>query len=116
MALKAGQLNRRIQIQSQSTSQDSFGQPVTTWTTVLCTWARIDIQQSALIYSTAEFMSKVTYRITIRWQPTVVIAANQRVVYKDAITTHTYEIQAVLNTKAANKEIVLMAYELGGSA
>lgn len=113
--MQAGKLNRRIQIQSQSTSQDGFGQPQTTWTTVLCTWASIDIQGSQLLYSTAEFMSKVAYRITLRWQPNVAIAANQRVVYIDAMgTTHTYEIQAVLNTKAANKEIVLMAYELDG--
>ena len=82
---------------------------------MLCTWASIDIQNSALIYSTAEFMSRVNYRITIRWQPSIVIAPNMRVIYMDCLgTTHTYEIQAVLNTKVANKEIVLMAYELDG--
>lgn len=114
--ISAGKMNRRISIQSESVEQDAFGQPLTTWTTVLRTWASIDIQNSALIYSTAEFMSRVNYRITIRWNPEIAISAKQRIVYKDAITTHTYEIQAVLNTKAANKEIVLMAYELGGSA
>lgn len=115
--MQSGKLNRRIKIQSQSTSQDSFGQPSATWTTILNTWASIDIQNSALIYSTAEFMSRVNYRITIRWNPCVAIAANQRIIHVDSMgITHTYEIQAVLNTKAANKEVVLMAYELGGSA
>jgi SPP1 family predicted phage head-tail adaptor len=113
--MQSGRLNRRIEIQAPATGQDSFGQPLTTWTTILRTWAALDIQNSALIYSTAEFMSKVTYRITIRWQPNIVIAPNQRVVSIDAIgTKHTYEIQAVLNDKAANKQITLMCYELDG--
>lgn len=115
--MQSGKLNRRIEIQSQSTSQDSFGQPLTTWTTILCTWASLDIQGSQLLYSTSEFMSKTAWRITIRWQPSIVIAPNQRVLYIDSLgTKHTYEIQAVLNDKTANKQITLMCYELETSA
>jgi SPP1 family predicted phage head-tail adaptor len=115
--IPAGKLNRRISIQSQSTSQDSFGQPLTTWGTVLQTWASIDIQGSQLLYATAEFISKVAYRMTIRWTPNVVISADQRVVYIDSLgTTHTYEIEAVLNDQAANRQITLMCYELNGAS
>lgn len=115
--MNVGKLNRRIEIQSQSTSQDSFGQPMTTWTTILCTWAALDIQGSQLLYSTSEFMSKTAWRITIRWQPSVIITPNQRVIYIDSLgSPHTYEIEAVLNDKAANKLITLMCYELETSA
>jgi len=113
MALNSGKLNRRISLQSQSEAQDDFGQPLTTWTTYLQTWANIDIQNSQLKFATAEFVSKVTYRITIRY-PRVPVAANDRIVYTDTMGQHIYEIQACLNTKAANKELVLMAYELDG--
>jgi hypothetical protein len=39
-----------------------------------------------------------------------------RIVYTEATTgvTHTFEIQAVLNTAQANRELILMAYELNG--
>ena len=60
----SGKLNRRIAIQTQSTSPDAFGQPVQVWTTAYQAWASIDIQSSQLIYSTAEFMAKTTHRIS----------------------------------------------------
>jgi SPP1 family predicted phage head-tail adaptor len=112
-----GQLNRRIQIQSQTTAQDAAGQEQQTWSTLYCCWASIDIQASQLIYNTAEFISKVTHRITMRWTSSVVIEPNMRVVYTEATTgvVHTYEIQAALNTRQANRELVLMAYELNAA-
>lgn len=114
--MESGKLNRRIQIQVQSTTQDSFGQPLQTWSTIYSCWASIDIQASQLIYSTAEFLSKVTYRITLRWTSSVVIAANQRVLYIEPMTgvTHTFEIQSVLNDETANRQITLLCYELNG--
>lgn len=112
----AGKLNRRVQIQSQSTTQDTLGQELRTWETVYTCWAAIDVQASQLLYNTAEFISKVTHRITMRWTSSVVIAANQRIVYTEATTgvVHTYEIQAALNTKQGNRELVLLCYELEG--
>jgi SPP1 family predicted phage head-tail adaptor len=113
--MQAGKLNRRIAIQSQTTAQDSFGQELQTWTQVYACWANISVQNSQLINATAEFVSKVTHRVTLRYTSSVVIAANQRVVYKEQVTgvIHTYNIEAVLNTEQANKEIVVLAYEIG---
>lgn len=112
--MQAGKLNRRIQIQSQSTTQDGFGQPVQTWTTQYTCWASIDIQASQLIYSTAEFISKVTHRITMRWTSSVVIKPNMRIVYTEPTTgvVHTYEIQALLNDQQRNRQLIAMCYEL----
>jgi SPP1 family predicted phage head-tail adaptor len=114
--MQSGKLNRRIQIQSQSTAQDAAGGEVQTWNTVYSCWASIDIQGSQLVYSTAEFMSKTTYRITLRWTFSVIVSANQRVVYTEPTTgvTHIYTIEAVVNDKAANKQIMLLCYELQG--
>jgi SPP1 family predicted phage head-tail adaptor len=115
--MNIGKLNKRVQIQTQTTSQDAFGQPQQTWTTVYTAWAAIDIQASQLLYATAEFVAKVTHRITLRWTSSVVIAANQRIVYTEPTTgvVHTYEIQALLNTRQANRELIAMAYELDGA-
>jgi SPP1 family predicted phage head-tail adaptor len=114
--MDTGKLNRRIQIQSLGTAElDAFQQPLpAAWSPIYKCWANIDIQGSQLVYSTAEFMSKVAHRITIRYTSSVIFTAKQRIVYTEPTTgvVHTYEIEAVLNPNQANKEIILMAYEL----
>jgi len=112
--MSAGRRNRRIQIQTQTTAQDGNGQPLQTWTTAYTCWASIDIQSSQLIYATAEFIDKVTHRIGALWTSSFVFAADQRIVYTEATTgvVHTYEIQAVLNDKQGNRNLILMCYEL----
>jgi SPP1 family predicted phage head-tail adaptor len=112
--VNAGKLNRRIQIQTQTTTQDALGQPLQTWATVYTCWASIDIQASQLLYSTSEFMDKVTHRIEMRWTFSNVIQASQRVVYTEPTTgiVHTFEIIAPLNDKQANRKLILMCYEL----
>jgi head-tail adaptor len=119
-----GLLNRRIQIQSQTGAgsdpcanrDDAGGLLPAAWTTIYTCWASIDIQGSQLLYSTAEFISKVTYRITIRWTSSVVFAANQRIVYTEATTgvVHIYTIEAVLNDQQGNQQITLLCYTLDG--
>jgi SPP1 family predicted phage head-tail adaptor len=110
-------LNRRIQIQQQTTTQDSFGQEQQTWNTVYTCWAEIDIQQSQLIYSTAEFVSKVTHRITIRWTFSEVFVPNMRIVFTEPYTnvTHTYNIEAITNPKQQNFWLIFLCYELNAS-
>lgn len=117
--MQSGKLNRRIQIQAQSTTSDldAFSQPTpASWQTVYSCWANIDVQRSQLIYSTAEFISENTYRITLRWTSSVIFSAQQRVIYTEPTTgvVHTYEIKGVMNDNQANKQITLLAYEISG--
>lgn len=113
----AGRLNRRISIQTQTTAQDAAGQPLSTWNTAYQCWAGVDIQASQLLYSTAEFVSKVTLRITTRWTSSFTFSPNQRIIYQEVTTgiTHVYNIEAVLNDKQKNRQLVLMCYELGAT-
>ena len=115
--MQAGTLNRRIQIQSQSTTVelDAFQQPTAaSWNTVYSCRAAINDRGSRLVSSAIAMMSNVTHAITIRYTSSVVFASKQRVLYTEPTTgvLHTYEIAAVLNTKAGNREIVLMVFEL----
>jgi SPP1 family predicted phage head-tail adaptor len=111
--IPAGRLNRRISILQQSSKQDAFGQPVTSWKPVLTTRAAIEIQNSQLLYSTAEFMAKATYRITVRYNPYFKISAANRISYTDRTGTHSYEVISALNTNQADRQLVLMCYSLG---
>jgi SPP1 family predicted phage head-tail adaptor len=112
--VSAGRLNRRIQIQANTTSQDAFGGVIQNWSTLYSCWANIDVQGSQLQYSTAEFISNTTYRITIRYTSSVVISPSQRVIYTDPATgiVHTYEIKGVMNDLQENKQLTLLCYSL----
>lgn len=115
--LAAGRLNRSIEIQSRTMEQDETGGPIESWKTIYACRAAIDIQNSALIYSTAKFISKVIYKITIRYSPRVAVSAKQRVVHTDPLgIVHTYTIESVINDKAANTQLTLFCYELDGTA
>ena len=112
--MNAGQLNRKINIQANTTSQDAFGGQIQNWSTLYSCWANIDVQGSQLQYSTAEFISNTTYRITIRYTNSAVISPSQRVVYTDPATgiVHTYEIKGVMNPNQQNKQLTLLCYSL----
>jgi head-tail adaptor len=117
LQLPAGSLRYAIQIQQQTATQDSLGQPLAAWSTFYSCRAAIDIQNSQLIYSTAEFMSKVTYRITMRWPGAeIILQPTMRIVYVEPATgiTHVYEIQALINVQMRNRVLVCLAYELDG--
>ena len=115
--MRTPQLTCPITIESQSTTQDSFGQPQQTWHPVVSCFAEIDIQGSALVYSTAEFMGKATYRITIPWTNQYVFQPNMHIVYVDPATniTHTYNVEVVLNPRQRNCWITFLCYELDGA-
>lgn len=115
--VNTGRLSKRIQIQSQSNTQNNFGEPVSTWTAVYYCWADIDIQKSELVYATAEFIAKTTHRISWRFTSSVIFKPNMRIVYTEPATSvvHTYEIQAITNDHQDNILLVALAYELGGN-
>jgi head-tail adaptor len=110
----AGPINRRVQVQTQSSVADAFGQPQQTWTTVRTVWASIDVQGSQLLYNTAEFVSKSVTRIMVRWTSSFVYLPNMRIVYTEATTgvVHVYNIESVTNVKQGNRDVMLLAYEL----
>ena len=116
--MRAGPLNRRVKIQSQSTTKlDAFHQPLpAAWDTIYECWASISNITGKLIYATANLVSQSSHEIKMRWTSSVVITAKQRVLYIEPTTsvTHTYEIEAVLNDKQANEQLTLLVYELSG--
>jgi SPP1 family predicted phage head-tail adaptor len=112
-----GALNRRVQIQQQTSTQSGSGAPLQTWSTIYTAWAEISVQTSQLLYETAEFVSKVTHRITMRWTSSVVIQPNMRVIYTENTTgvVHTYNVEAILNLEQRNRMLVILAYELNAN-
>lgn len=90
--MNAGQLNRRIVVQSQATSQDSYGQQQQTWTEVLTCWASIKAATSREVYAAAGFVSQLSHVITIRYPATPITSA-MRVLYGSRV----FQVQAVVD-------------------
>ena len=84
--MNAGKLNRRVQIQSQTTTQDAAGQELQVWSQIYTCWASIDVLRGQLTPANSELVSKATHNITIRYTSSLIIAANQRVIYTETAT------------------------------
>jgi SPP1 family predicted phage head-tail adaptor len=112
-----GTLNRRVTIIRRSQTQDAAGGPVDQWNDVTTVWASISIQYSSLIYETSEFVSKATYRITMRWSRSLGLKIQDRIRYTDSgtSTVHIYEIQSIVNDKMQDRELLCLCYELDGN-
>ena len=105
LVVPAGSLRHTILIQSPSTSHDSFGQTVLTWTTVVTTRAAIKTVSAKELYQTGQLSSQVTHTITVRWPGILVqVAPGMQVVYGP----HTYKIQAIDNVDERNRVLKLM--------
>jgi SPP1 family predicted phage head-tail adaptor len=115
--MQPGQLSRRIQIQTQSTTQDTFGSPLNTWTTEYQCWAAINVKSQKQTYSTAEFISKNTLDILVRWTSSFTFQPNQRIVYTENSSgvSHVYNIESISNPDQANRTVTLTVYELNGA-
>lgn len=109
--MRAGQLKRRIEVQAESTSQDTMGGPVTTWSTLYSCWAKIATLRVQERYGAGNFDPQVTHRVTIRYPgPDPGIVAGMRVSYK----TRAFKIQTVDNAFEDDRVLYLMCLEIRG--
>ena len=102
MSISSGRLRHRIIIQSQSTTKDTHGQAVTTWTDVATVWAAVEPIRGREFFAAAQINSEVTTRIRIRWRSGVTAA--MRVSFDSRI----YDIQAVIVPTEVHDEMQLM--------
>ena len=109
-AIRAGQLSRRITLQQQSQTVDSYGQQISTWTDVASVWASIEPSVGReLIAAQAVSLDQPT-TITIRWQPAFAspkAVAAMRVVYDGRV----FNIHSVTNELEQNSLLTLIASE-----
>ena len=107
-----GQMRRQVQIQQQSATPDSVGQPQLIWTTILTVMAAITATGAKESFATGQFSSQVTHRISIRWPgESVTLLGGQRVLYGARI----FLVQAVENVRERNTLVHLMCLEINGN-
>lgn len=103
-----GNLDRRVTIEQQSSSQDGAGQPVLTWTTLATIWANVrylnGVEPLKADATTAQ--AKASIRIRRRTD----VTAAMRVVYG----TSTFQILAVLQDEESRRWTDLACLKVGG--
>lgn len=108
-SVNPGTLRHRVQLQQKSASQDAAGQPLTTWTTVLTTWARIEAITLREMFQANQLVSQISHTITMRYQSTVPVAPGMQILFG----THTYTVQAVNNIEERGVLLRLLCLQIG---
>lgn len=100
--LQAGTLKHKVQLQSPTTSRDSYGGTTKTWTTVANTFADIAYISGKEYIVSSQLKAPVTARLTIRKRANV--DATMRVLYGNTV----FAIQSVLPDLELNEYLTLL--------
>ena len=101
----AGQLRRRIAIQSAIVTQDDFGEEIETWQTDTVVWARIQPVQGKEFKAADQVTADVTHKIMIRYHAG--LSTKQRIQYG----TRVFDINFVRNIFEENRWHELLCKE-----
>ena len=99
MAVEAGKLNRLIEILSQNTTKNSYGEPTFTYTTsVAPQWANVKPMSGSEFRQADQTMSEIQTIFQIRYSTTITPDPSMRVQYN----SQDYNINAVINVGDEN--------------
>ena len=110
MTLSAGTLRKRITLQQQSISVDTYGQQIITWTDVATVWASIEPSVGRELMAAQAVSLDQPTTITIRWQAAFAnpkAVAAMRAVYNGRL----FNIHSVENEEERNRTLTLLASE-----
>ena len=115
--MRTGDLNRRIAFQVRAATKDSFGQQVTTWSTLLASVpANIAALAGRELLAAQAANAEVTHEITVRYHPKLAnptAVAAMRAVYVDVRhgITRVFELATARNVEEKNRWLVISASE-----
>lgn len=102
---RMGDFDRRITIQQRSVSQDTYGQRVVTWTTLLSCWADIQPMASPETVQGEATLSVITHQIVVLYRAS--ITAAMRVLYQGRVL----DIMSVVDDSMNHELLTLMCTE-----
>ena len=103
--LSAGDLDRRVTLQARSTSMDSFGQQLTTWTVAFDAWARVTPLTGRELLAAQAIVPETTHEVVIRYRAST--SPGMRVVYAGRVL----DVRAVLDEDSAHVQQQLLCSE-----
>jgi SPP1 family predicted phage head-tail adaptor len=108
--LAAGDLRHLVTFQTESTTQDAAGQPVSTWNNVLTTRAAIRQMSARELAQSQLITSQSTQEVTIRWTPTAIMTG-MRIIFG----THTFSVQDVNDVDQRHRIYRIQCLEIDGT-
>ncbi len=82
--MKAGTLRHRVRLLSPTSTSDSFGQPIETYTTSGYRWAKVEELPAGEQQINDGTTNKVRIKVTVRALGTKIISARSRIEYAGA--------------------------------
>lgn len=62
-------MRERIEVQSRTTTQNAYGEPVATWSTLATVWARVEPLSGRELWQAAQVRPDVSHKVTMRHYP-----------------------------------------------
>lgn len=107
--MRIGDLDRRIVVQQASTTQDSYGQPIETWTAVATVWAQVTPMRGRETFGSEQVLDRGPQRFRIRYRSDVTV--QHRLSYNDII----YQIHDVQEVgRHEGLDLIASLLSLGG--
>ena len=111
--VRPGRFRHSVTLATASATQDSFGQPLTSWTNYLTINAEIAQLSGQQLFQGNEFTSAAQVRISFRWPGSAItIKVGDRVFFG----SHVYIIQIPDNLLMMDRLVNLICLEIDGTA
>lgn len=104
--MRAGRLNRRVELQRPSHSQDGVGQDQRRFTPAATVWAAVEPLKGEELFQAQKLVAEVTTRIVLRYRKD--IDATWRVKFRDRLL----KVESVINPRSDLRELQLMCKEI----
>ena len=104
--MNVGRLNKRVTIQERTTTENEYGEPISTWVDVASDIAAaVEPLQGRELFAAQQVQSEVTIRVRIRYRAG--IKAAMRVLYGVRVL----DIQSVIDPLEKHAELQLLCAE-----
>lgn len=104
--MRAGVINRRLQVDEPVTTQNEFGEEVITWVPHGPIWAQVEPVRGREALISGANLAIMDTKIRIRWSPdTDAINEKWRLSYRETI----YDIVSVAHVRLGRREIEILA-------
>jgi len=95
-----------LAVKTATAAQDSYGQPIQTWSTTITVWGAIEPLSGRELLQAQQIHAETTHRIITRYRAS--ITAQARIVAK----SRTFEVVAILNKREVNEYVELLCKEI----
>lgn len=103
-----GKLKHRVELQSQTQTTDTQGISIKgSWSTQRTVWARIEPFSQREYMDDRKVTTEATHRITVRWQPSISLTTEWRILYGSRY----FQIESVINIDERDEIWVLLVKE-----